>query len=118
LTYHLAVVDGVYYATEKSGPASLDVCEQAGNGSALGQGDAEHQEPTGACEEEESQEVNDKLRRFEDELNRVLIEADGELEIAEVIGVLQIKLHVCCQRLMTRSIESDPADYWKFMGDE
>lgn len=62
--------------------------------------------------------MNEKLQRFEDAINRALDEADGELEIAEVIGVLQIKLHVCCERLMTRSIESDPADAWKFIKDE
>ena len=62
--------------------------------------------------------MNASLRRFEDELNRILSEADGDLEIAEVIGVLQIKLHVLCERMINRSIESDPADYWKFMKDE
>ena len=63
-------------------------------------------------------EMNPKLRAFEDELNRVLSEADGDLEIAEVIGVMQVKLHVLCSRLMTRSVESDPADAWKFLKDE
>ena len=63
--------------------------------------------------------MNEKLRRFEDELNRVLNDPDfDDLEIAEIIGVMQIKLHVQCQRLMTRTVESDPADDWKNLKDE
>ena len=64
-------------------------------------------------------QMNEKLRRFEDELNRVLNDPDfDDLEIAEIIGVMQIKLHVQCQRLMTRTVESDPADDWKNLKDE
>jgi len=62
--------------------------------------------------------MNPKLRQFEDAINTALSEADGDLEIAEIIGVLQLKLHLICQRVITRSIESDPADYWKFLKNE
>ncbi len=62
--------------------------------------------------------MNVKLRAFEDAINRALDEADGELEIAEIIGVMQIKLHLMCQRLQTRTVDQDPADSWKFLKDE
>lgn len=58
--------------------------------------------------------MNAKLRQFEDELNRVLSEADGELEIAEMIGVMQIKLHVLCTRLMTTP-DADPDGPCRFL---
>jgi hypothetical protein len=62
--------------------------------------------------------MNEPLRKFEDAINQALTDASGDLEIAEVIGVLQMKLHLICQRTITRSIESDPADYWKNLKDE
>lgn len=65
--------------------------------------------------------MNVKLRAFEDAINRALDEADGELEIAEIIGVMQFKLHLMCQRcqrLQTRTVDQDPADSWKFLKDE
>ena len=62
--------------------------------------------------------MNQRLREFEDAINRALDEADGDLEIAEIVGVLQLKLHVICARMITRSVESDPTDYWKYLKDE
>jgi hypothetical protein len=62
--------------------------------------------------------MNEPLRRFEDAINQALTDADDNLEIAEIIGVLQMKLHLICQRTMTRSVESDPADDWKYLKDE
>lgn len=62
--------------------------------------------------------MNPKLQAFEDAINRALDEADDDLEIAEIVGVLQLKIHVICQRTITRSVESDPADSWKYLKDE
>jgi|HubBroStandDraft_2_1064218.scaffolds.fasta_scaffold05081_9 hypothetical protein len=72
--------------------------------------------------------MNDKLIQFEDMVNRALNECSGELEVVELIGVLQMKIHVLCGRLQKlgkseaecspdNSIGKvrgdDPADYWK-----
>ena len=62
--------------------------------------------------------MNQKLRDFEDAINQALSDADGDLEIAEVVGVLQMKLHLILERTMTRTEEADPADAWKFLKDE
>ena len=59
--------------------------------------------------------MNDKLQQFEEAINKALNEADGDLEIAQIIGVMQIKLHFMCRRLEVRGGDDgmDPSDAWK-----
>jgi hypothetical protein len=73
--------------------------------------------------------MNDKLVQFEEMVNKALNECSGELEVVELIGVLQMKIHCLCSRLQKLGKtedengpentigkvrgESDPADYWK-----
>lgn len=59
--------------------------------------------------------MNEKLLAFEEAINKALNEADGDLEIAEIIGVMQIKLYFMCRRLEVMGDDDgmDPADAWK-----
>ena len=59
-----------------------------------------------------------KTSDFEDYINDALNKADGEMEVAAMVGIMQIKIHVICQRWMKLDQDSGddgpgPADYWK-----
>lgn len=57
--------------------------------------------------------ANLKLRAFQETLDEAIDSADGELEIAEVIGVMELRLHQLKTAFTTSGESPDSSDWWK-----